>query len=78
MKVNDIKYLLQHFEAHSKRKDGIKRFFASTVVVVQWFNPLIWVAYHFLAADIEMAADEMVVKKMGRCTQMNMHRRFLI
>lgn len=60
MKVNDIKYLLQHFEAHNKRKDGLRRFFAFTVVVVQWFNPLIWLSYYFLLADIEMAADDEV------------------
>ncbi len=60
MKANDIKYLLQHFEAHSKRRDGIKRFFAFIVVVVQWFNPLIWLAYYLLIADIEMAADEVI------------------
>lgn len=66
IKVNEIKYLLQHFEAHRKRKDGIKRFFASLVVIVHWFNPLIWVAYHFLSVDIEMAADEMVVKNNGQ------------
>lgn len=60
MKVNDIKYLLQHFETHNKRKDGLKRFFAFIVVVVQWFNPLIWLAYYLLLADIEMAADDEV------------------
>ncbi len=68
IKVNDIKYLLQHFEAHRKRKDGIKRFLASLVVIVHWFNPLIWVAYHFLSVDIEMAADEMVVKNNGQAS----------
>lgn len=36
MKVNDIKYLLQHFEAHDKRKDGFRRFFAFTVALVQF------------------------------------------
>lgn len=60
MKATDIKYLLQHFEAHDKRKDGVKKFFAFIVVVVQWFNPLIWLAYCFLIADIEMAADDEV------------------
>jgi len=58
IRANDVKYLLQHFEVHKKRKDGIKRFFAFVVLVVQWFNPLLWIAYYLLAADIEMAADE--------------------
>lgn len=68
VKANEVKYLLQHFEAHRKRKDGVKRFFASVVIIVQWFNPLIWAAYHFLSVDIEMAADEMVVKKNGQAS----------
>lgn len=64
-RVNDIKYLLQHFEAHSKSIDGIKRVFAFIVLAVQWFNPFIWLAYYLLTLDIEMAADEAVVKKNG-------------
>lgn len=65
MRVNDIKYLLQHFEAHNKNKDGIIRFFAFIVLVVQWFNPFIWLAYYLLTIDTEIAADEAVVKKGG-------------
>lgn len=64
-RVNDIKYILQHFEAHSKSFDGVKRFFAFIVLSVQWFNPFIWIAYYFLTVDIEMAADEAVVKRNG-------------
>ncbi len=65
MRVNDIKYLLQHFEAHNKNKDGIIRFFAFIVLAVQWFNPLMWLAYYLLNIDIEIAADETVVKNGG-------------
>lgn len=65
MRVNDIKYLLQHFEAHNKNKDGIIRFFAFIVLAVQWFNPLMWLAYYLLNIDIEIAADETVAKNGG-------------
>ena len=65
MRVNDIKYLLQHFEAHNKNKDGIIRFFAFIVLTVQWFNPLMWLAYYLLNIDIEIAADETVAKNGG-------------
>lgn len=65
IKVNDIKYLLQHFEAHNKNKDGIIRFFAFIVLAVQWFNPLMWLAYYLLNIDIEIAADETVAKNGG-------------
>lgn len=65
MRVNDIKYLLQHFEAHNKNKDGIIRFFAFIVLSVQWFNPLMWLAYYLLNIDIEIAADETVARNGG-------------
>lgn len=65
MKVKDLKYILQHFGIHSRRKDGIKRFFAFMVAVVQWFNPFIWAAYYFLLGDIEIAADEDVARENG-------------
>lgn len=65
MRVNDIKYLLQHFEAHNKNRDGIIRFFAFIVLAVQWFNPLMWLAYYLLNTDIETAADETVAKNGG-------------
>ena len=64
-RVNDVKYLLQHFEAHSRGGDGVKRFFAFIVVVVQWFNPFMWIAYYLLTIDIEIAADEAVARKNG-------------
>lgn len=65
IRVNDIKYLLQHFEAHNKNKDGVIRFFAFIVLTVQWFNPFIWLAYYLLTIDIEIAADEAVARKGG-------------
>ncbi|MCI9077796.1 MAG: hypothetical protein HFH68_02565 [Lachnospiraceae bacterium] len=65
MRVNDIKYLLQHFEAHNKNGDGIIRFFAFIVLAIQWFNPFMWLAYYLLNIDIEIAADETVARNGG-------------
>lgn len=65
MRVDDVKYLLNHYEAHVRRKDMLVRFFAFAVVCVQWFNPFLWVAYNILTKDIEMAADDEVIKNNG-------------
>ncbi len=65
MRVDDVKYLLHHYKAHVRRNDALVRFLAFIVVCVQWFNPFIWIAYNILITDIELAADDEVIKKNG-------------
>ena len=60
----EMEYVIEHEDAHLKRRDHLWTPLAFVILAVYWFNPLIWVAYVMLCRDIEMACDEKVVKKM--------------
>jgi hypothetical protein len=39
--------------------------FAFLLVILHWFNPLMWLSYSLMSKDMEMSCDERVVNKMG-------------
>lgn len=57
-------HVLAHERAHIARGDHWMKTIAFGVLALHWFNPLVWVAYHLLCRDIEMACDERVVRDM--------------
>ncbi|MDY2731937.1 MAG: M56 family metallopeptidase [Erysipelotrichaceae bacterium] len=60
----EIDYVIKHEQAHLKRGDGIYKIIGFIFLSVYWFNPLIWLSYHFMCKDIEEAADEKVIKNL--------------
>lgn len=60
----DRKYVLIHEFMHLKRKDYITKPLAYIVLIIHWFNPLVWISYVLLCKDMEMACDEQVIKDM--------------
>ena len=57
--------ILAHEQVHLKRKDYIWKFIGFVLLMVYWFNPLMWLAYAFLCKDIEFACDEQVISDMN-------------
>lgn len=55
--------ILAHERYHIKRKDYLIKPFAYVLVMVYWFQPLVWIAYHFMCIDMEMSCDEKVISK---------------
>ncbi len=64
MSESDMNYVISHEFAHIKRKDHILKPFGFLLVIVYWFNPLVWISYVLLCRDIELACDEMVIKDL--------------
>lgn len=60
----DRELILAHERCHIARKDHWIKPLGYLVLMLHWFNPLVWLAYVCLCRDIEMACDERVVKKM--------------
>lgn len=58
-------HVIAHERAHIARNDHLWKPLGFALLTVNWFNPVMWVAYHFLCRDIEMACDEKVVRGMG-------------
>ncbi|MEG2420002.1 MAG: M56 family metallopeptidase, partial [Oscillospiraceae bacterium] len=56
--------ILSHELSHIKRFDtGIKMLLA-LVVCIHWFNPLVWVMYFLANRDMELACDDLVIRRM--------------
>lgn len=62
---NETSYILCHEQTHIKRFDYLIKPFAFLVLIIHWFNPLIWVSFTLMSKDMEMSCDESVIKKIG-------------
>lgn len=59
------RYVLCHEGVHVRRRDYLVKNMAFLLSAINWFNPFVWAAFHFLESDMEMSCDEKVVKLMG-------------
>ena len=62
----DLEYIVAHEMAHIRRKDHLWKPLGFLLLVLHWFNPLMWLAYVLLCRDIELACDEKVIKTLDR------------
>ncbi len=58
-------YVLLHELTHIRRRDYLIKALANLTLCIHWFNPLAWLAFRLMAADMEMSCDEQVLKKLG-------------
>ena len=57
--------ILAHEQAHRLRYDHVTKVFVFGVLVIHWFNPLVWAAFLLYCRDVEMACDEKVMEWLG-------------
>lgn len=55
--------ILAHEQYHIKRKDHLMKSLAYLLVMVYWFHPLVWIAYHLMCIDMEMSCDEKIISQ---------------
>jgi len=60
------KYVIMHENTHILRRDHIIKFFSYFILCLHWFNPLAWVAFKQMGADMEMSCDESVLNSTGK------------
>lgn len=53
--------ILAHEQYHIKRRDHLIKGFAYLLVMVYWFHPFVWIAYHLMCIDMEMSCDEKII-----------------
>ncbi|MFD2745795.1 M56 family metallopeptidase [Paenibacillus yanchengensis] len=61
----EFSYILLHEQTHIRRRDYLIKPFAFILLIIHWFNPLIWLSYALMSKDMEMSCDEHVIDKMG-------------
>lgn len=62
---DELSYIVAHEQTHIHRLDYLIKPFAFLVLIVHWFNPLMWVSFALMSKDMEMSCDENVIRKMG-------------
>ena len=57
--------VLRHEKAHLRRWDHVWKPLGFVLLVVYWYDPLVWVAYILFCRDMELACDERVIRDMA-------------
>ena len=65
MDEESMRHVIAHETAHIKRRDHWIKPAGFLLLIVYWFNPLIWLAYSLMCRDIELACDEQAIKTLG-------------
>ncbi|MBD8499167.1 M56 family metallopeptidase [Paenibacillus arenosi] len=65
LKQEQLQYILGHELAHIKRWDVAVNWILHIVLILHWFNPLLWLALHRARQDQEMACDACVLDRLG-------------
>ncbi len=64
MEEKILLHVLEHETAHIRRRDHWWKPMGYVLLILYWFNPVMWVAYFFLCRDIELACDERVARTL--------------
>lgn len=67
----ELDYILKHEKTHIKHYDYIIKPLAFLIIVIHWFNPLMWLSYFLMIKDMEMACDESVMKQSNEDIRIN-------
>ena len=62
---SERRYIIAHERHHIRRGDHIFKALGFLALTIHWFNPLVWLSFHFASRDMEMSCDEAVIRKMG-------------
>lgn len=57
--------VLEHEYVHVRRFDAVFKLVLAGAVCLYWFNPLVWIMFAFANRDIELACDELVVRRLN-------------
>ncbi len=57
----ELRHVFLHELAHIKRQDILVGWLTLGLQAIHWFNPLIWLAFHRLRADRELACDALAL-----------------
>ena len=60
-----MEYVLLHEKQHIKFFDGKLNAVVLLVALIHWFNPLVWICYHYFKQDMEGFCDERVISEIG-------------
>jgi beta-lactamase regulating signal transducer with metallopeptidase domain/sugar lactone lactonase YvrE len=63
--THELRLILLHELAHIKRRDLEMNCLSGILLIVHWFNPVLWLAFSRMRKDRELATDALVLKVAG-------------
>lgn len=57
-------YVILHERNHIRRLDHITKLVSFAVLMLHWYNPLVWVGFSLMVHDMEMSCDEKVLRTL--------------
>lgn len=61
----ELRCIFLHELAHIRRADLLVNWLAAILQILHWFNPLIWLGFHRMRADRELACDALALSRAG-------------
>ncbi len=55
------RHIFRHELAHQRRRDPLANWLLTLLQILHWFNPLVWVGFHQMRADRELACDALAL-----------------
>lgn len=65
MEPQQLAHVLAHERAHIHRGDHWWKPLGYLLLMIHWFNPLMWLAYTLFCRDMELACDEKVIRELN-------------
>lgn len=65
MQGKDFSLIIAHEREHIRHGDHIWKLLFYIILIIHWYNPLMWVAYKKFSDDLEFACDERVIGKIS-------------
>src|SRR5438132_1658750 len=59
--LEELRYVFLHELGHIKRKDILVGWLMTALQILHWFNPLVWLAFHRMRVDRELACDALAL-----------------
>ena len=67
--AESLRLIFRHEMIHISQEDSWSKFFLMFCSAICWFNPLMWIAMHKSAEDIELSCDESVLLGADQVTR---------
>ncbi|MEC0092712.1 M56 family metallopeptidase, partial [Paenibacillus macquariensis] len=58
---DELQHVFLHELAHNKRNDIAFNWFMHVLLIIHWFNPVLWYGYHRMREDQEIASDALAL-----------------
>jgi beta-lactamase regulating signal transducer with metallopeptidase domain/uncharacterized GH25 family protein len=62
---SELRHIFLHEMAHVRRRDMAAQWIVTCFQIAHWFNPILWFGFRRMAADRELACDELALSVVG-------------